>query len=201
VLVGEASLEDAFIEPEIDASQGGRLRALPAGPPAPNPSELLASQRMKNLLEQLTGMSELVILDSTPLLTVSDSLPLVEIVSGVVAVARLNKTSKEAIRRLEQVITNAGGTLLGSVATGAAATGLYGGYGYPGSSVGGRPYAEGACQEVSRRELAPGGPTHRSASQARCHSAREDRTRGGSFHRGRAAMRGRRLALVQEKRA
>jgi hypothetical protein len=86
---------------------------------------------MKNLLEQLTGMSELVILDSTPLLTVSDSLPLVEIVSGVVAVARLNKTSKEAVRRLEQVIINAGGTLLGSVATGAAATGLYGGYGYP----------------------------------------------------------------------
>lgn len=130
VLVGEASLEEAFIEPELETPQGGRLRVLPAGPPPPNPSELLASQRMESLLERLTGMSDLVIIDSTPILTVSDSLPLVKLVSGVVSVAKLNSTSKDAVRRLEQVIGNAGGTLLGSVATGVAAAGLYGGYGY-----------------------------------------------------------------------
>ena len=84
VLVDEASLSEALIEPEIDATQGGRLRVLPAGPPPPNPSELLGSQRMKDLLVELTDMSELVIIDSTPLLTVSDSLPLIEVVSGVV---------------------------------------------------------------------------------------------------------------------
>ncbi len=130
VLVGESSLEDAFVEPELDTPEGGRLRALPAGPPPPNPSELLASQRMKDLLDQLTGMSDLVIVDSTPLLTVSDSLPLIEFVSGIVAVARLNATSKDAVKRLERVISNAGGTLLGSVVTGADAGGLYSGYGY-----------------------------------------------------------------------
>ena len=42
----------------------------------------------------------------------------------------MNSTSKDAVKRFEQVISNAGGTLLGSVATGAAAAGLYGGYGY-----------------------------------------------------------------------
>ena len=130
VLIGESSLEDAFFEPELDTPEGGRLRALPAGPPPPNPSELLASQRMKALLEQLASMSDLVIVDSTPLLTVSDSLPLIEFVSGIVAVARLNATSEDAVKRLERVISNAGGTLLGSVATGADAGGLYGGYGY-----------------------------------------------------------------------
>ena len=130
VLVGEESLENAFVEPELDTPESGRLRVLPAGSPPPNPSELLASQRMKILLEQLTGMSDLVIIDSTPILTVSDSLPLVELVSGVVSVARINSTSKHAVKRFEQVISNAGGTLLGSVATGAAAAGLYGGYGY-----------------------------------------------------------------------
>jgi len=130
VLVGEASLEEAFVEPEFETPEGGRLRALPAGPPPPNPSELLASQRMKDLVEQLTGMCDLVIIDSTPLLTVSDSLPLVEVVSGVVAVARLNATSKDAVRRFERVISNAGGTLLGLVATGADTAGLYGRYGY-----------------------------------------------------------------------
>jgi capsular exopolysaccharide synthesis family protein len=130
VLVGEAGLEEAFVEPELEMPEGGRLRVLPAGPTPPNPSELLASQRMKVLLEQLTGMSDLVIVDSTPILTVSDSLPLVELVSGVVAVARLNSTSKDAVKRFEKVISNAGGTLLGSVATGASAAGLYGAYGY-----------------------------------------------------------------------
>jgi len=148
VLVGEASLADAFVEPEIDAPEGGRLRALPAGPPPPNPSELLSSQRMKDLLEQLAGMSDLVIIDSTPLLTVSDSLPLIEFVSGIVVVARLNATSKDAVRRLERVIANAGGTLLGSVATGAGAGSMYGGYGYSqdpsanGSSPSGGPSAK-----------------------------------------------------------
>ncbi|MEJ7785096.1 MAG: polysaccharide biosynthesis tyrosine autokinase [Solirubrobacteraceae bacterium] len=130
VLVLEASLEETFVEIELDTPDSGRLRALPAGPPPPNPSELLGSQRMKDLLSQLMEMADLVVVDSTPLLTVSDSLPLVEVVSGVVAVARLNSTSKDAIKRFERVITNAGGTLLGMVATGATTSGLYGRYGY-----------------------------------------------------------------------
>ena len=129
VLVGEVGLEEALIEYDLD-TPGGWLRLLPSNPPPPNPSELLASERMERLLDQLTRMSDLVIIDSTPLLTVSDSLPLIELVSGVVAVARLNETSKDAIRRFERVVSTAGGTLLGSVVTGASAAGLYGGYGY-----------------------------------------------------------------------
>nr|MBA3746953.1 polysaccharide biosynthesis tyrosine autokinase [Solirubrobacterales bacterium] len=129
VLVGETGLQQAFVEPEAD-TLAGRLRVLPAGPPPPNPSELLASQRMTRLVDKLMGVCDLVIIDSTPLLTVSDSLPLVEVVSGTVLVARVNETSKEAVKRLQTLIANAGGTLLGTVATGTAASALYGGYGY-----------------------------------------------------------------------
>jgi Mrp family chromosome partitioning ATPase len=75
-------------------------------------------------------MCDLVIVDSTPLLTVSDSLPLVEVVSGVVVIARVNETSKDAVKRLSSVISTAGGTLLGAVATGVTSTAGYGGYGY-----------------------------------------------------------------------
>jgi len=153
VLVGETSLEDAFVELEPESAGGGRLRALPAGPPPPNPSELLASERMKLLLDELVAISDLVIIDSTPLLTVSDSLPLIEFVSGVVAVARLNTTSKDAIRRLEQMIANAGGTLLGSVATGAAAAGLYGGYGSYGYRQ--KPAPNGSSPEGRRKATSP----------------------------------------------
>lgn len=129
VLVGQTGLPRAFVEPEAD-TLAGRLRILPAGPPPPNPSELLSSKRMTLLLEKLTQSCDLVIIDSTPLLTVSDSLPLVEVVSGTVMVARINETSKDAVRRLQSVIANAGGVLLGTVVTGATATALYGGYGY-----------------------------------------------------------------------
>jgi capsular exopolysaccharide synthesis family protein len=132
VLINEVELDAALVDAEDDESFGaGRLRVLPSGDPPPNPSALLASQRMKSLVEQLTTMSDLVIIDSTPLLVVSDSLPLVEFVSGVVAVARINKTTTDAVNRFERVIVNAGGTLLGTVASGVTGTDAYG-YGYGG---------------------------------------------------------------------
>jgi capsular exopolysaccharide synthesis family protein len=152
VLVAETGLAQAFVEPEAD-TLAGRLRVLPAGPPPPNPSELLSSQRMTRLLVKLMGMCDLVIVDSTPLLTVSDSLPLVEVVSGTVLIARVNETSKDAVKRLQNVIANAGGTLLGSVATGTAATALYGGYGY-----GYRQDASGASTNGAGRTSASRAP-------------------------------------------
>ncbi len=125
VLIREAALGDVLVEPAAEGSEGGRLRVLPAGSVPPNPSELLGSKRMQTLLQELSDMSDLVILDSPPLLTVSDLLPLVGAVSGVVVVARLNATSKDAITRLANTIAAAHGTLLGSVATGAANPGRY----------------------------------------------------------------------------
>lgn len=153
VLVGETGLAQAFVEPEVD-TLAGRLRVLPAGPPPPNPSELLASQRMTRLLEKLAVSCDLLIVDSTPLLTVSDSLPLVDVVSGIVLIARVNETSKDAVKRLQSVIDNAGGTVLGSVATGTASTALYGGYGYgytPSTSGNGVPRAAAPPRPAARR--------------------------------------------------
>jgi capsular exopolysaccharide synthesis family protein len=160
VLVGETSLQQAFVEPEAE-TLAGRLRVLPAGPPPPNPSELLASKRMTRLVETLTEACDLVIIDSTPLLTVSDSLPLVEIVSGTVVIARINETSKDALQRLQTVIANAGGTLLGAVATGTAATALYGGYGYgyrQDAAANGVPRAAAGLAGAGARPAAPPPP-------------------------------------------
>lgn len=158
VLAGEAALEDALVEPELDLPEGGRMRALPAGPPAPNPSELLASQRMQTLLNQLTAMSDLVIVDSTPLLAVSDSLPLVQAVSGVVAVIRLNATTKDAVRRFQGIVDDAGGLLLGIVATGVSATANYGyGYGYRSDSSPNGDSPEGGPGDKRLRDRIPMG--------------------------------------------
>jgi len=48
----------------------------------------------------------------------------------VVVVARLNHTTRDAVRRLQKVLANTSATVLGVVATGAASSGLYGRYGY-----------------------------------------------------------------------
>ena len=87
----------------------------------------------------------MLIIDSTPILTVSDSIPILRDISGTVLVARVNKTSREAIKRLREVIDSAGGNALGVVATHAPSGGLYvaRGYGY-----------EAAYAEINSREEA-----------------------------------------------
>jgi Mrp family chromosome partitioning ATPase len=108
----------------------GNLRVLPAGLAAPNPSELLSSERMEQVLSELESGSDLVIVDSAAALAVSDALPLLRWTSGVVMIARLNRTTRASIRRLQKIIDSAAGTLLGVVATGAPNRGGYDGYGY-----------------------------------------------------------------------
>jgi len=132
VLAGELSLDDALIDYEPSNGRAGRMRVLPAGPHPPNPSELLGSRRMRELVSELTERSDILVIDSTPMLTVSDSMPLLQLISGVVLVARVNQTSREAMSRLRSVVDSAGGRPLGVVATGSATGGLYvaSGYGY-----------------------------------------------------------------------
>lgn len=129
VLTGQSALRESLIDlplrdphagsPTFDALIGS-LRLLPAGETPPNPSELLASQRMRDLIDELLEISDLVVIDSNPLLSVSDSLPLLDVVSGIVVVARLGSTTKEAIRRFQKTVANTNATVLGVVATGAA---------------------------------------------------------------------------------
>jgi capsular exopolysaccharide synthesis family protein len=129
VLVGERTLDEALINIDVGA---GRLRILPGATPPPNPAVLLGSQRMRALLAELKERVDLVIIDTPGLLAVSDSIPLFNQVDGSVIVSRLGRTPKEALLRAKQVIKSAGGTVLGSVATGAHAGGIYGYYGYYG---------------------------------------------------------------------
>jgi len=136
VLAGDGELHSAMFELPV-AAEGdssitaqGSLRILPAGPAAPNPSELLSSERMEQVLAELERESDLVIVDSAAALAVSDALPLLRWTTGVVMVARLNRTTRAGVRRLQKIITAASGTLFGVVATGAPTRFGYDGYGY-----------------------------------------------------------------------
>jgi Mrp family chromosome partitioning ATPase len=73
---------------------------------------------MGTVLEQLAADSDIVIVDTAPLLVVSDAYGLLERASGLVGVARLEQTPRDAVKDMLEVVTTAGGRLLGVVATG-----------------------------------------------------------------------------------
>ena len=81
---------------------------------------------MSTLLASLSEQVDIVILDTPPLLTASDAVPLLERVSGTVLVAKVGATSRDALQRMRGVIETARGNLLGAVATGTEKAGLYG---------------------------------------------------------------------------
>jgi capsular exopolysaccharide synthesis family protein len=128
VIAGEHELSQMLVDYGIPAPGGGRLTVLPAGPPPPNPSALISSQAMQRVLGELTAQSDLVIIDTPAALAVSDPLPLMRSVTGVVLVARMNRSSRETIRRLQRMIESAHGALIGVVATGVSSGPGYEGY-------------------------------------------------------------------------
>ncbi len=87
VLEGQASLEDAIIR-----ADGTELDVLPVRALPPNPSELLASQRMQRLVEDLAGRYDRVILDVPPTLGLPDSKSLCDLCDGIVFVVRADET-------------------------------------------------------------------------------------------------------------
>ena len=128
VLTGGAETEEALQEIEPFDSY---LRVLAGGSVPPNPSEMLGSARMTTVLAQLADLCDLVLIDTAPLLVVSDAFPLLDQVAGIVGVARLEQTSRDAIERAIEVSDKAGGRVLGMVATGGKPGESYGyGYGY-----------------------------------------------------------------------
>jgi capsular exopolysaccharide synthesis family protein len=121
VLAGQTTMAATLVEFPIDEPGAGALTILPAGPPPPNPAALVGSEEMQRVLQELESRSDLVVIDTPAALAVSDPMALMRSVSGVVLVARMNRSSRQTVRRLQRIIESAHGTLLGAVATGATA--------------------------------------------------------------------------------
>ena len=90
-----------------------------AGGPCPNPTELVGSKRMSELLELLTDEFDHIIIDSPPVTRVADAMLLSRLVEGVVLVVRSGKTpepvAENALQRLKQMDANILGTVLNDV--------------------------------------------------------------------------------------
>jgi polysaccharide biosynthesis transport protein len=92
------------------------LDVLVAGTPPPNPSELIESQAMAELLSWATDNYQLVILDTPPLAAFSDAIPLLGRVDGVLVVSQLGKNSRDAAAFLRERLKGINAPLLGVIA-------------------------------------------------------------------------------------
>ncbi|PIU42198.1 MAG: hypothetical protein COS99_01465 [Candidatus Omnitrophica bacterium CG07_land_8_20_14_0_80_42_15] len=111
LLIGDGSLDEF----EAADSAFENLKIIPAGPIPPNPNEILGTRRMEEILEHLKGTCNIIIIDSPPLLTVSDALILAKKTDGVIFTFFTNKTAKKAGKRAVFLLKNAGINMLGGV--------------------------------------------------------------------------------------
>lgn len=91
------------------------LQVLTSGEIPPNPSELLGSQRMGQLLDRLSELADVLIFDSPPVLAVADATILSTRVDGLVLVTEAGQTRRDAARQAIDHLQQAGATLLGGV--------------------------------------------------------------------------------------
>ena len=99
------------------APEGGAVDVLFAGSPPQNPAELLDSERMQAMLEVIPDRYDLVIVD-TPPTVVSDAMPILEHVGGVVVVGRVGLSTDESLIGLREQLDHLDAATLGVVVNG-----------------------------------------------------------------------------------
>ena len=144
----EAKLADAVtsVAAKKIAETAGetKLDVLAAGPIPPNPTQLVESPRMRELLAQAEEEYDFVVVDTPPILLVADAIPLVSAVSGVLAVTAVGVSTKTSANDLAEQLERMDAPTLGLIANFATNTGRsYEGYGY------GRPPEAGLLKKQS----------------------------------------------------
>ncbi len=144
VLVGDASLSEA-LNPVVVADGVPPVQILTSGPIPPNPSELMGATRVSELLATVQSFADLVVIDSPPLIPVTDALVLSGRVDGVLLVVGAGQTRRRHLERAAELFQQTEAPLLGAVLN--ATTAQHHGYGY-GYGYGG--YSQDSGRRSSR---------------------------------------------------
>ena len=110
VLSGNAELGDVLQGTSIEG-----LSVLAAGSIPPNPSELLSSARLRTVVDELRATNDYVIVDTPPLLPVSDGSAIAVSMDGVLLSVRYGSTERDALERAQAVLAGVGAKTLGVV--------------------------------------------------------------------------------------
>jgi capsular exopolysaccharide synthesis family protein len=187
VIMGRWSVDEA-----LQQIPGERLWLLSSGPIPAAPGELVGSMAMATLLEELEDRFDFVIVDTPPVLPVSDGLSIAVNVEGVVLVTKMRETTRRSVQKAAEAIRKVNASLVGVVGNIAVANGedaLYGyGDGYRSRSkinvTGERDIAE----EI--QPLAAAGRRRREAHVDEVPRTRRERRRGETRGTGHAASSG-----------
>jgi polysaccharide biosynthesis transport protein len=132
VLTGATKLEETVQRvPEIP-----NLDILPSGPVPPFPTEMLSSEAMETILKRCGELYDYIVIDSPPILSVTDGVILARQADAVVLVVRHGKSSKHVVRRARDLLLRSGAAITGIVlnAVDLNSPEYYGYYGYSGYS-------------------------------------------------------------------
>ena len=110
VLAGNASVSEVLQQTKYPG-----LMVMTSGTLPPNPSELLGSMAAKKVLAELRGQFDYVIIDSSPLLAVTDAAVLSASADGVLILTRYGQTKREQVAHAVENLANVGAPLLGAV--------------------------------------------------------------------------------------
>ena len=125
VLAGTSTLEEA-----IQPSKIKSLELLTCGPDVPNPSEILNSKSFAKLLEDLSNRYDRVIIDSPPVMPVTDSQILAAVSDITLLVLRAEKSKRKTSQQARDGLMSVGARILGVVVNDVSRSSSYGYYGY-----------------------------------------------------------------------
>jgi tyrosine-protein kinase Etk/Wzc len=123
VLVGALPIQAAIRQTKIK-----NLYLLPSGTIPKNPSEFLASKTMQRLIKKISARFDIVLLDSPPVIAVTDSAVLASHLDGVILVIRSEKTDRDGLLRSVTLMKNVNAKILGVLVNGLDIHHRYGSY-------------------------------------------------------------------------
>lgn len=106
---------DVALESLIQKLPIANLSLLPCGPIPPNPAELISSDKMKEMLQILSERYDHILIDSPPLMHVTDPVILSTMVDGVILVVQSGKITRDTLRRSKQELSTVGAKIFGVV--------------------------------------------------------------------------------------
>ncbi|MBW1998058.1 MAG: polysaccharide biosynthesis tyrosine autokinase [Deltaproteobacteria bacterium] len=114
IIMGKMNVDEVMITPGLD-----NLHIITAGSVVPNTAELIESKRLDRFLEEVKGEYDIILIDSTPIISTADAAILGRKVDGVLLVYRVGSVSRALLRRsttqLKQIKCNIVGVVLNSV--------------------------------------------------------------------------------------
>jgi len=110
LIVGEAEVEDVLVDSGVP-----NLTLLLCGPIPPNPSELLGSPKMHEIVDKLSERFDIVLYDSPPVVAVTDAVVLSRMMDGVVLIVKTGKTTIDMAIKAKNQLTDVGSHLVGAV--------------------------------------------------------------------------------------